>query len=628
MAASRSSASPRVRTRWPRAAAASASRRVEIEVGARQKAVDIGDVVLERGAQIRGRVRDKTGARRSPTRRCAGTRTVRECRRTVPLEGRTEADGTFVLGGASATSYRISVQAAGFAPLNQPVDAPSDGVELVLEAAGAIKGLVVDDAGRPVESFDVTAQPAGGRELMTRQAPSTRRVAGEGGSFTLEDVGAGTYAVQVAGRDLGRQVVSDVKVAAGAVTDIGRIRLAAGAAVRGTVIDASGAPIAAATVEARGSDRSTMVPSDFQSTSTDGAGSFHLRGLPTGTMIVIARHPDFAEGRSAPVEIEPARTADTSVVLHRGGRIEGVVRRRGGGAPPDAAIMVSSMASPGSFSMPPTVVPRADGSFAIDHVTPGRVAVSLTARGTPGGMAGGVFKEVGGPRRRDRARSSSSGARSCSPARSRAAARRCPTSGLPREARWAVDPSWVRAAASPRHRPGPQRMTAVTREDGSYEMIVGEPGRIMVRAEATAGGTRFPMRMIDRRRRRHADDGPGLPRRGHLRDRRRRGDRGPDRPRLGRRGAREAGPLGGGNAMTAADGRFTIDLDPGAFRLRVAAEGYAVRVPSKSRSETRPAPTSGSHFPAAASSGGRSSTAAAGRLPECGWARGSRRMKP
>ena len=27
--------------------------------------------------------------------------------------------------------------------------------------------------------------------------------------------------------------------------------------------------------------------------------------------------------------------------------------------------------------------------------------------------------------------------------------------------------------------------------------------------------------------------------------------------------------------MTAADGRFTIDVDPGAFRLRAAAEGYA-----------------------------------------------------
>ena len=211
-----------------------ASRRVEIEVGARQKAVDIGDVVLERGAQIRGRVRDKAGA---PIADAAlrGYADGPGMPGTVPLEGRTEADGTFVLGGASAPSYRLSVQAAGFAPLNQPVDAPSEGVELVLEAAGAITGLVVDDAGRPVESFDVSAQPAGGRDAMMRQPPRTRSVAGEGGRFTLEDVGAGTYAVQVAGRDLGRQVVSDVKVAAGAVTDIGRIRLAAGAAVRGTV---------------------------------------------------------------------------------------------------------------------------------------------------------------------------------------------------------------------------------------------------------------------------------------------------------------------------------------------------------------------------------------------------------
>ena len=109
-------------------------------------------------------------------------------------------------------------------------------------------------------------------------------------------------------------------------------------------------------------------------------------------MIVIARHPDFAEGRSAPVEIEPARTAETSVVLNRGGRIEGVVRRRGGGAPPEAAIMVSSMASPGGFSMPPTVVPRADGSFAIDHVAPGRVARVADGARRAGGMGGGALQ--------------------------------------------------------------------------------------------------------------------------------------------------------------------------------------------------------------------------------------------
>ena len=139
-----------------------------------------------------------------------------------------------------------------------------------------------------------------------------------------------------------------------------------------------------------------MAMSDFQQTSTDTAGGFQMRGLSTGTVIVVARHPDFAEGRSPPVEIEPARTADTSIVLNRGGRIEGVVRRRGGGAPPDAAIMARSVASPRSSSMPPTVFPRPDGTFAIEHVAPGRVAV-VADGARRGGLGGRPVKEVDVP---------------------------------------------------------------------------------------------------------------------------------------------------------------------------------------------------------------------------------------
>ena len=72
----------------------------------------------------------------------------------MPLEGRTEADGTFVLGGATAPAYRLYVQAPGFAPLTHPVDAPSEGVELVLEAAG------VDRRGWSWTTRDVRSSPS------------------------------------------------------------------------------------------------------------------------------------------------------------------------------------------------------------------------------------------------------------------------------------------------------------------------------------------------------------------------------------------------------------------------------------------------------------------------------------
>ena len=162
--------------------------------GARQNAVDLGDVVLARGTHIRGHVRDQAGAPIADAilRGSAGDR-------AAPIEGRTAADGTFVLAGASAPRYRLSVQAPGFASLDQIVDAPSDGVELVLRAACGITGLVVDDGDRPVELFTVTAV-SGGRGTCVwsraRTGASPRQLA------------AGTYTVDVTTRDLGRQLVS------------------------------------------------------------------------------------------------------------------------------------------------------------------------------------------------------------------------------------------------------------------------------------------------------------------------------------------------------------------------------------------------------------------------------------
>jgi protocatechuate 3,4-dioxygenase beta subunit len=224
-------------------------RRLTIDVSARQPALDLGDVVLEAGLQIRGRVRDKAGAPVvDAALRAYAEGGPRVSGGATPLEGRTDTDGAFVLGGATASGYRLMVQATGYAPFSQPVDAPSEGVEIVLDAAGGIAGLVVDDAGRPVETFEVSAQPAGGREAAMRLMPRGRAVTSEGGRFTLEDVAPGTYVVEAVARDLGRGVLSNVKVAAGAIADVGRIRLSAGGTIRGSVVDPTGTPVAAATV--------------------------------------------------------------------------------------------------------------------------------------------------------------------------------------------------------------------------------------------------------------------------------------------------------------------------------------------------------------------------------------------
>jgi len=141
------------------------AKRAEIVVGGRQLVADVGDVALQTGLVIRGRVREATGAAVAEARINAfRDRSMGEDRG----EGRTDADGSFAIGGLREGTYRLAVFAPGHAMVDREVEAGAEGVEIVLETAGSLSGTVVDDRGQPVENFRVLARmppptsPAGG----------------------------------------------------------------------------------------------------------------------------------------------------------------------------------------------------------------------------------------------------------------------------------------------------------------------------------------------------------------------------------------------------------------------------------------------------------------------------------
>ena len=537
-----------------------APRHVGLDVPVRAGTVDIGDVAFEAGLQIRGRVRDKAGAAiadaavRAFPDRPMGARGA--------LEGVTEADGGFVLGGATGGTYDLSVYAPGYTRFNEAVEAPRDGLEVVLTAAGSITGTVVDASGRAVETFEVTAMPGEGVRQMPRRRPFTD----EGGRFTLDEIpGAGTYSLQVTTRGSGRQVVPGVKVADGAVTDVGRITLAAAGTVRGVVVDASSAPVAGTTMDALGSER-VMAGQMRDEVTTDAAGRFELRGLAPGRAVIVARHPEYAEARSAPVEVDPVRAAETAITLTRGGRIAGTLKRRNG-APFDGGVVVRSLGRPMAFAPAAVHCPAADGSFVIDRVAPGRVAVLATSR--DGGIGGtNAMKEVE--------------VREGETARVDLVWRDILLTG--KVTRGGVPLPNVRLMASGgfggvvggmvETPSGPQRLTATTREDGSYEMIVGDVGRVVVRAESALDGRSFPIRAIEVADVDAQTVDIDFPATG---DRRRRRGRGHRRARGAGRSRRPRGE-GGGSLRRADDHRRGRPLHPGPRARRVRAERQARRL--------------------------------------------------
>ncbi len=146
--------------------------------------------------------------------------------------------------------------------------------------------------------------------------------------------------------------------------DGGAKRPAAGGVLLGDVFDPRGWPIAGATVRLVGGPPSAIAPAAelrlepagelgvlrgpvpypprdpfvsplLPSGLTDGRGRFRLADLPAGRLVVIASHPDFADGRSEEVLLAPGGEARVQIALKPAPVVRGrVVDERGpvGGA--------------------------------------------------------------------------------------------------------------------------------------------------------------------------------------------------------------------------------------------------------------------------------------------------------
>ena len=161
------------------------------------------DLVLTRGAVVRGTVQDTTG---KPV---AGADVSVVVRGFVPWRARRQAftddAGTFAIGGLAQRSFDVVAWHDTGASAIVPVDlaATKDGeVTLVLDATGAIAGTVIDKRGHPIGDAQVIALPewSGGRADRTawdvRGVQET--VTDQGGAFRFAGLPDGSYRVRAA----------------------------------------------------------------------------------------------------------------------------------------------------------------------------------------------------------------------------------------------------------------------------------------------------------------------------------------------------------------------------------------------------------------------------------------------
>lgn len=204
------------------------------------------------------------------------------------------------------------------------------------------------------------------------------------GRFVLANVPVGSYVVSatLAGYEVG--VANGGKAvqlsAAQDLTDLRVVLAPREVTLSGSVMDASGGPIAAARVQVARAEYSVRPVLELQ---TDEQGRFSA-SLPPGMFAIRAD----ATGYAPSIVYRTLPTTDAQLLLMPGGSIEGTVVDAITGEPV-AGVNVSSVGTQAATLLAP-VRSGADGSFSLSGLEPGRYALRAEAdryRGTSGALA-------------------------------------------------------------------------------------------------------------------------------------------------------------------------------------------------------------------------------------------------
>jgi uncharacterized GH25 family protein len=280
--------------------------RVEgIEIADEDEAVDLGDVTLTPGERLQGLVTDRAG---NPL---EGVEVFVEesggggmmmtfapmGSSEEPPETVTDPSGWFDLSDLS-TDARISLRFArsGYVDksLSQLQFPHPEPVEVALQPASDVSGLVLDPAGEPIVGARVTMTRSrtvemGGNvmQMMMAQSDDTDSE----GRFLFEDQEPGTISLTAVASGFREAKLDGVEVPEGQDVEDIELPLEGGAVLVGTVRFPDGRPAVEAAVGpvAEGNERFMRL----NATAADGDGNYRLEGLAPGTMSIEATHDDY-----------------------------------------------------------------------------------------------------------------------------------------------------------------------------------------------------------------------------------------------------------------------------------------------------------------------------------------------
>ncbi len=352
--------------------------------------IALGDLVLERGLALEGRV---VGPKGSPVEGAAVQATiwpaggVRTYHPTLgEKETRTDAGGHFRIADLRRGSrvdvhvYHRDYSNGEAEELELPLSEP---LLIELRPGGSLAIQVADPDGEPVAgatvgSFTETMVAMGSDPVQRTSGYATYGTTGADGSFLL-DLGSGLLNLLISAPGYEERRLPGVEVPAGAQGRLDVVmRPKQGATLVGRVTDDAGQPLAGFRVTAAPEPPSGEWPGELQYRDppvTGADGGYRLAGLPPGTFLVRAIGPDQRAARAR--ARLAAGTQRLDLVVPRGTLVSGQVLDAAG----------RPIAGATAFLLTPTggdarwSTTAADGSFLLDQVPDGSYLLRVEARG-------------------------------------------------------------------------------------------------------------------------------------------------------------------------------------------------------------------------------------------------------
>ncbi len=266
------------------------------------------ELVLADAASIAGRVVDGKGA---PV--AGASVRATPAKSTIPARPVTSgADGTFLLDAlAAGTRHVVQARHEGYAAaFARNVVPPAEGIELVMQSAGGIRGVVKGAGGARVASFQVQVERFVASDGAVRPGKVASRFSSDDGRFELDLVDPGRYDLVVTADGFAPTRPPRVAVPPEGWAEI-QVELAGGGRVTGRVTS-GGQPVAAARVAISAGYEGPPVFSDAD-------GHFTLVDVAPGRRSVSASKAGMASAHRDDVEVRAGQTVDVELALSGGG---------------------------------------------------------------------------------------------------------------------------------------------------------------------------------------------------------------------------------------------------------------------------------------------------------------------